>query len=1124
MRQLFIVILLCSSWTYAQDTDLVVQYGPEWELIKQSYTQITDEFQSTRHHLLDNKLLSSAEKKIHIQQAYDQYLQKSRELASRRAEIIKIAAEKHGLTVSLGTDATQGRGMNSDIDLAGSPTQTKKFMEELKQIGIADAFDDVHCVQKTPGYVSIRGPMDTTVNYTGAQGPVGTEAHYNQIHVDARSAETYLSVAMKKNQPGRRSVEALDHLRKARKGLKTPANLILDKPEALQGACKGTLKAMNTLDISDVELEGILKRNHLDMDPQDFRVTLESIRSGQNIAPELADLKRKDIHKFHSALDDTTRTCQKKAKVLFEIEMDQAQGLENTLRQSNDPAIRQNIVEVRSDKIDSTLRMQENLKALDEMDVDSLMLRKERAETNMEIARRGNDPLHKKNASVQLENVKADIERLKTAGEATDDWMKAIKRGQGPKPKGPSMLGKTQNTIPGAMLVDDLVTQGKQTYKNIVDSPRTAKIAGYGMQGFGAGMSGYSWYASSVAQGDSNAVAIGKGLFAGAMSLTNFGSAIIDGVDIYSTYTVKFEKFRNDQSMTLALKGVDLSDEKMAELIDRRVMVRKGIYGAIKGTNFASIFCANPMLMVAAAGLDASLSIYEAREESELWQEYAIQLERMNDQMTEANAHRGGAVAPLIAKHYQQQAEHLQQIRQLYDEMMKEEQSLAALKSDFISKNEGYQTYLQGLSQQAHQLQGAPTTDTLTVLNQVISQAKQGQTYAGNTASRLKSDPGQLASAQAILSQLCNEYRALSLQVDQHRSAVAGARIQWQLLQGTESPVQNLQAHQQQMAQLKTFLQPRRQAMISLMSMSSRVGKMITDLQATIKNSISRMTDYEKYLRLKCPNERVQLKQVQQSLITIKSITLPTWELGFQERITRHYANINLLVKTIDTTQTLIDSVYPEPIQSLHKAITPENLSTVKAIPVQWTQTSQAMKEFYQALGSLRVAVGSTDTLPEEEIAGDDEWDQDDIDDLYAGAEDQPAEILNAELERLQALRHELQKRADADIANLNKVFFKDRDALRKAYENAFKEPQMLACENCNAETLHSMDYSDSPPSVWCNSCGCILSFSSWSGAGQSLNKIRITGRAKKQQILDQLAANQRAIDQAIHQIRTARQ
>ena len=53
--------------------------------------------------------------------------------------------------MSLGTDATKGRGMASDINLAGSPVQTKKFMEELKKIGIADAFDGVHCVQKTPG-------------------------------------------------------------------------------------------------------------------------------------------------------------------------------------------------------------------------------------------------------------------------------------------------------------------------------------------------------------------------------------------------------------------------------------------------------------------------------------------------------------------------------------------------------------------------------------------------------------------------------------------------------------------------------------------------------------------------------------------------------------------------------------------------------------------------------------------------------------------------------------------------------------------------------------------------------------------------------------------------------------
>jgi hypothetical protein len=132
-----------------------------------------------------------------------------------------------------------------------------------------------------------------------------------------------------------------------------------------------------------------------------------------------------------------------------------------------------------------------------------------------------------------------------------------------------------------------------------------------------------------------------------------------------------------------------------------------------------------------------------------------------------------------------------------------------------------------------------------------------------------------------------------------------------------------------------------------------------------------------------------------------------------------------------------------------------------------------------------------------------------------------PAE-LRQELERLQALKRELAKRSEAMIADLNKAYFADRDALFKAFEADFREPKMLPCDNCKTKTLHSMDYSESPPHVWCNVCGRITSFMEWAGKGDSLKAIRTRGQVKKAAIQEQLKTNQRAVEMAIGQVQAA--
>jgi len=362
LLSLFVLTLVSPLQVIAQEVP--VNYGPEWESIKKSYQKVTDTFTQQRNQINNNTKLSAAERTRQIKVKYDQFMTESRQLAGRRSEIIKIAAKRSGLKYTLGSDPAKGRGMAGDIDLGGTPQQAKKFMKEMKNLGIADAFDNVKSVQRKPGYVSIKVPMDVTVNYTGKLGQVGSTAYETQIRTDAFSKETYLSVAMEKNQPGRKAVETLDHLRKARQGLKVPANKILRNPEALQVATKGTFKAMVTMKVTDPELLLILKKSGLKMTPDEFLRSMDKIRKGNNIAPELAGVTKENVSGFHKALDETSRVCRNKAVQSFQNDMTRAGNSDQFLRQSKNPALRGQIANAKAARIDSMVRMRENLNSL----------------------------------------------------------------------------------------------------------------------------------------------------------------------------------------------------------------------------------------------------------------------------------------------------------------------------------------------------------------------------------------------------------------------------------------------------------------------------------------------------------------------------------------------------------------------------------------------------------------------------------------------------------------------------------------------------------------------------------------------------------------------------------------
>jgi hypothetical protein len=1087
-RFLFSTLVVCViliPWVSAQEAP--VNYGPEWESIKQSYQQITDNFSQKRMQILNDTSLSGAQQNQRIALEYDQLMGKSRQLAARRSEIIKIAAQRSGLSYTLGSDPAQGRGMAGDIDLGGTPQQARQFLQELKNLGIADAFDEVGSIQRKPGYVSLKVPMDVTVNFEGPLGQVGSSAYETQVAIDARSKETYLSVAMKEGQPGVLPVQTLDDLNKATQGLKTPPSQMLNTPEALQVACKGTFKAVEGMRVSDPELRAILRKSGLNMTPDQFLNTLDQIRKGNNIAPELAGVNESNVKNLCQALDETNRVCRTKAMQAFDIEIRRARGLESTLLQSTDPAIRSQIPEVRAQIIDSTTRMRENLNALIEMD------------------QAGAGVAH-------ADDMKVHNERLKL-------WMQSIESGTPRKPIGPTVYGEVaQFRLPGADMVDDLVTRGIKGYQNFRNNARINELAGAGMQYAGGAMIGVSWYASSKADGDSDWAAAAKGVGAGLASLTRLGSLALGASDIRYHMTVKAEKYGHDQELYYALMGLDTKKEGVQDLINTKVLVRKGVYGAVKATSYSSIFLAHPALIVTGAALEASLAVYEAYEEADLWERYADQLEQANDAMDQYNMQRGAWVAQQVVQQLASQAEALTKAVASYHELIKERDPVAKMHRDFAGPNGAYQAYLEGLVTQVETLEAPRPLDagqaqaTLTTLKQVQGQADQCAGQVVQAASALQQNPESLGSAQSVLQAMTSEYQALTLQLDMVRPIVTQLTVQGQV-KPEESPAASLAAYQKQMAELEAMLKPRYEAVNSLLNNSDEIFDQIDSLQKRRTEYLERFTRYAGYLsRQSGPAAAEALTAIQKAQAALQAVKVPLWKTDFALQLGGHYIHLRDMLEQVQASARLVNRLYPEPLGSLYRNIQPQTVALSPQIGQQWSRCGTAMGRFHSALAVLRglvAAIVPEEDTPESETETDyAEWD--------------PTELRN-ELARLRALKAELSRRCDASIADLNKAYFGDRDALWKAYEAAFKTPKMLACDNCKTETMHSMDYSENPPSVWCNSCGRMLSFMAWAGeGGDSLEKIRTRGQAKKAEIQSQLASNLHAVDMAIDQVNEA--
>lgn len=256
------------------------------------------------------------------------------------------------------------RGWEGDIDLGGDPKAASELRKTFESFGIETS--------ARPGYRDFKG-MEVTVNVSGRLDAVGSGAHHDQIMVDARSKETYVSESMKNKdgswrQPGGKAVAVQDHTKKAIKGLqKSPTELMLPENEdVLQGLAKGTLKSSTTARLSDSELDMVLSKAGYKTTPAEFRKQLHMLKKGH--IPEGARLNGETIGAFQKACRETLNSAASKTSRLADQELadagKRAQELEARAKSPDiDPEEAKSLQEqakaLREDITDSKIKLDE---------------------------------------------------------------------------------------------------------------------------------------------------------------------------------------------------------------------------------------------------------------------------------------------------------------------------------------------------------------------------------------------------------------------------------------------------------------------------------------------------------------------------------------------------------------------------------------------------------------------------------------------------------------------------------------------------------------------------------------------------------------------------------------------
>lgn len=344
------------------------QTGPYGELFNQVTTDWQNQKQTFNDRMAELREAGLSPEILREQSAIllKEHMTTARSLQAKINRIYNEAARTSGVKISVGGDPASpfGRGLaGGDVDFSGTPAQAEKFFKTLRELGVPEKA--MKSIERTPSRVSSEGILTFTINYTPPTTQVGSEIHRQTILNGALDIEHDLSVTMKKGQPGRTLVGVESNIKKYLKGgLDNPADL-LETPDHLQTAVKGTLKNIDLTRLTEADIKVLIRRVGWEGSPDQLTDMLQRMKSqGDALIPkELHGFDEAKMAKFQNLLKEINRAAEWKATMQTEQQARSASELYRELASSSDPLIREQLTDLRETVIDSHLRIKASIEA-----------------------------------------------------------------------------------------------------------------------------------------------------------------------------------------------------------------------------------------------------------------------------------------------------------------------------------------------------------------------------------------------------------------------------------------------------------------------------------------------------------------------------------------------------------------------------------------------------------------------------------------------------------------------------------------------------------------------------------------------------------------------------------------
>ena len=251
---------------------------------------------------------------------------------------------------------TKNQGGRSDHDFQADPEVMEAVNKRLESLGFKP---------QRNGTTSDTPELEFTVNRNiSSFGDPGTDDHRQNIRAAASNPETSLHISMKEKQVGKQSVALLDNLDKAKegRGMDDPKALLeIENERKLQGYAKGTYKALGQAKLDDEVIEGVLKKNGLNVSARDYSDGLLDLKSGHD--PRSLGLTEEEFVKFKKATDEIQDKIKSKAETDLQKDIKSERKRIDELRKNG--ADTATIRSAERDLVDTEVRYEEAQKSLE---------------------------------------------------------------------------------------------------------------------------------------------------------------------------------------------------------------------------------------------------------------------------------------------------------------------------------------------------------------------------------------------------------------------------------------------------------------------------------------------------------------------------------------------------------------------------------------------------------------------------------------------------------------------------------------------------------------------------------------------------------------------------------------